>query len=626
MNIRLIFYKKELAYFFTFFQFLSCWAYGKVDKSEFLQIQRISQYLLKACPPANCILVGIGRSPTPFMAYIQGLSEIKNYAYNLPLSDFRYGVDNHSSLDQDSEKKLYHHFDQYLPGLDQVQNKSLMTVDFSEKSGHSTVAIQNYLRSYFKYKFKNLDQNAPEVKSTTIIGTSKHLTSDLDLTEEDHLDGLSVQIHRIILIKYNTRLYYNLFGRKYNHQAEYGSYDLNKIENKKEKNKEYAILVSELIEVRKNLTLEKAIQFQNKPQEDKKFPEPTEFIAIEQEGKLGTFADAKKKGRIKNYLMHLGVYAGSDRLDRLEEVWSDPSVRAELFKRVSMMKNKESQSWVEEKIIEDGNLSSLLSLSDFILRQKHLKKLDQAFENPEVLIPLVKNSDPKLRILALGEIGRRPSHLKIQQACLEVLTDQDQEVRKSAAFALAVANPKDQSLIESMLALLKHENSSIRYDVATVFAQINPPGPEFRKKLIEALIVGLKDKVSYKLEERELYRGADGMSFALGFLGPFDEKTMNELIALLQDQDPQVRQQGVQILGKSLVSDPRVREVMVQALKDPDPIVRRAAYSSILSYSYAMKVQDQVQGCLGGGYEIPVASEVQLEKLMEVFKGIPFGA
>ncbi len=52
-------------------------AKGQISDQELRTIKSVSYSLEELCPQTTCVLLGIGRSPTPFLAYLETEEENK---------------------------------------------------------------------------------------------------------------------------------------------------------------------------------------------------------------------------------------------------------------------------------------------------------------------------------------------------------------------------------------------------------------------------------------------------------------------------------------------------------------------------------------------------------------------
>ncbi len=81
-------------------------------KKDFASIEELSLGLLSLCPKEQCVVIGIGQSPTPFLAYLETL--YNHFFFCIRLSDFRYCVCQRA-LDVDVLIWLYEHFALFFP-------------------------------------------------------------------------------------------------------------------------------------------------------------------------------------------------------------------------------------------------------------------------------------------------------------------------------------------------------------------------------------------------------------------------------------------------------------------------------------------------------------------------------
>ena len=71
------------------FFFLISSGYGlELSNFEYQEIKKISKQIMEDCPPKSCVVIGVGRSPSPILAFLEQYEE--GYAHPLPLSNFRH--------------------------------------------------------------------------------------------------------------------------------------------------------------------------------------------------------------------------------------------------------------------------------------------------------------------------------------------------------------------------------------------------------------------------------------------------------------------------------------------------------------------------------------------------------
>lgn len=155
-----------------------------VSAELFEAIVKTTEKLVNVCGP-GCLMIGLGRSPTPLIAQAQIMNQ---YAISMPLSDFRplLGFNETSSsipkfpepynspqlsqmfheLSAAEEEILFKHFDAFI-GSRMKGLSRLLLIDFSQ-SGASLYATQRYLEKWLATKASSADEKLPELKSVSI--------------------------------------------------------------------------------------------------------------------------------------------------------------------------------------------------------------------------------------------------------------------------------------------------------------------------------------------------------------------------------------------------------------------------------------------------------------------------
>lgn len=135
-----------LVFIFNFF-FENTLHAQKITAPEFEHISYVAQNLLKHYPPSEYIIIGVGRSPSAIISYL----EITNpgSAYHLPLSDFRPKPGELEETGMIS--KLFSHFDQFIPLSHLQSGKKIVLLDYSSM-GYSLVSVDHYLEKYLHQK------------------------------------------------------------------------------------------------------------------------------------------------------------------------------------------------------------------------------------------------------------------------------------------------------------------------------------------------------------------------------------------------------------------------------------------------------------------------------------------
>lgn len=144
--------------------------------------------VLKKCPVSECVIIGLGRSPAPF---ISELRHGNNRAYNLPLSQFHFNRFE-QILDSAAIETLYKHFDNSLGDLSSFKGKTILLLDYAQ-SGESLFSAQQHLDDFF------IDRKIKTIIESIAITTTHHEVSwrDVSLVDEfaDELDERPSNLH-----------------------------------------------------------------------------------------------------------------------------------------------------------------------------------------------------------------------------------------------------------------------------------------------------------------------------------------------------------------------------------------------------------------------------------------------
>ncbi|MEO5968792.1 MAG: hypothetical protein ABIQ95_02595 [Bdellovibrionia bacterium] len=128
---------------------------------SFQEISAVSEIITQECPPDACVVIGIGRSPSPFIAHLQ--NQKPGWAWNVPLSSFRYGMSGIKPLSAELEEGLFDHFDRFLPPASELVGRQILLFDFTF-SGDSVAATQTYLQKYSDQRNHSL-----QIKSLALV-------------------------------------------------------------------------------------------------------------------------------------------------------------------------------------------------------------------------------------------------------------------------------------------------------------------------------------------------------------------------------------------------------------------------------------------------------------------------
>ncbi|WP_392531832.1 hypothetical protein [Nostoc sp. C117] len=125
---------------------------------EYEQIKDLCVSILKKYPPNKYCYIGLGKSPTPVLAFLQ---EYGVEASNIALSKFNPSLDKNkepkqiglgNKLTKEQYKELKHHFDRFIPQQDAIKGKKILLIDYT-LSGRSLYATYAHLTKYLNDKY-----------------------------------------------------------------------------------------------------------------------------------------------------------------------------------------------------------------------------------------------------------------------------------------------------------------------------------------------------------------------------------------------------------------------------------------------------------------------------------------
>ncbi|MEO7163363.1 MAG: hypothetical protein ABI041_10630 [Bdellovibrionia bacterium] len=167
----------------------------------------MTRKIIKMCDPKDCMVIGIGRSPTPLIATLQNLHS--NYASSIPLSNFRYNESN--PLSKEDSQKLFLHFSNFLPNETVRNGRKLMIIDYS-LSGASIESAKDYFLKYYSHQ-KGPQTGAMPVVESTAIATSAFNSGARRLRAD-----------QVIIIPTDSDLAHHFVDGKFDACAEYGKF------------------------------------------------------------------------------------------------------------------------------------------------------------------------------------------------------------------------------------------------------------------------------------------------------------------------------------------------------------------------------------------------------------------
>ncbi len=137
----------------------------QLSQDEFNEIENLAKKIIQQYPPDNYHYLGLGKSPTPVMAYLQAYGAIQPAieATNMPLSKFGHRTGSNTAaekvvvtgdpLDAEQRGRLWDHFDAFIPGPGNLQGKNILLIDLVQ-SGRSLVATQRHLQEYLQAQYR----------------------------------------------------------------------------------------------------------------------------------------------------------------------------------------------------------------------------------------------------------------------------------------------------------------------------------------------------------------------------------------------------------------------------------------------------------------------------------------
>ncbi|WP_313707634.1 HEAT repeat domain-containing protein, partial [Planktothrix agardhii] len=151
---------------------------------------------------------------------------------------------------------------------------------------------------------------------------------------------------------------------------------------------------------------------------------------------------------------------------------------------------------------------------------------------------------------------------------VEALTDDQESIRRGAAFALGAMAQDAVDAVPALLATLKDPVSAVRMDGAVALKQITTASPEALQQAVQELTPRLNHP------DTAVRQGA---ALGLGVIGSESPNTIPPLIGALKDTDEEVRLAAAIALKRmGAVAVPALKE----ALNHPDMGVRaRAAFA-----------------------------------------------
>ena len=229
---------------------LGTFAHADLGAVEYVQIRDVAMHIIEQYPPEQNIILGVGRSPTPLIAFLQNYDT--QYAYNVPLTGFRHrpaGVSTPSHPNQKRTelyrplfkgeiKPLFRHFDDHVPNAIQVGGKNVVLLDFTY-SGDSLISAYFYVRAYLQ------SQQRPD--TLTMLALSPSTDWENDLLKNTAEVGLHADVFPLSL-QHHDLLTTGFIDERYDPFGEYGPYNVFVGNRTLHKNEKYLDLRREMAE------------------------------------------------------------------------------------------------------------------------------------------------------------------------------------------------------------------------------------------------------------------------------------------------------------------------------------------------------------------------------------------
>jgi len=176
----------------------------------------------------------------------------------------------------------------------------------------------------------------------------------------------------------------------------------------------------------------------------------------------------------------------------------------------------------------------------------------------------------------LRELSNSQYGYDIMDGFLELLSDEDPDIRRKAVNPLGNIGEVDKRVIDKLVQLLDDEDSDVRWRAADALGGIGKVDERGIQKLIE------------RLDDDDFSVSGSAMS-ALGNVGKEDDRVIQKLMKKLDDENPYVRIDAVDALGKTSKADERYIQKLMEMLDDRESRVRSSAANALGSIGKADK-------------------------------------
>lgn len=179
--------------------------------NDFNEVARVSLELIEEYPPSEYFYVGVGRSPTPVMAFLNGVIDPEIFI-NVPLSGLA-SLAWYREVDSENIHDIYAirsahlkaHLKMFLPAADKLAGRRLLLIDFVA-SGSTLIEAGRQVRDFY-------DQSG---EPNTTIESLALISSRTKYSTREKLE--IAQIHSLLI---GDGFHWKLRDRAYREFAEY---------------------------------------------------------------------------------------------------------------------------------------------------------------------------------------------------------------------------------------------------------------------------------------------------------------------------------------------------------------------------------------------------------------------
>ncbi len=238
----------------------------------------------------------------------------------------------------------------------------------------------------------------------------------------------------------------------------------------------------------------------------------------------------------------------------------------------------------------------------------------------EALINVLADEDLEVRKAAAKGLGKLKTELAVE-SLIASLRDPQPEMRQIVTGALKAIG--DKRATTPLVSLLRDDNPNVRYHAISALESLNWNPRDDAERAMRCVASG-------KLNQAVNYGGAaiDALSFelrtgvhykrieAVEALGKItDARVAKPLIGALRDEDANVRAKAVEVLAR--IGDARAVDPLIGALKDRDSRVRATAVEALTKIGDARAVQALTNLLQDSSPEVRTAAAEALGKMKD---------